>query len=348
MPDARRRVRLHIQNMPLDSPPLPTGEPDRAADAAFQVTPQRFKEACDRHPDIAEALDATISDDLDVMAEALREAEIVLSKTKVFKVNFPVPEAPKLKWAFVTSAGVETLLPLDWLPPGVDLINARGTHEDKAGEFALTAILMLNARIPFYVTRQRAARWDPVFATGARGKTVVVVGTGGMGGAAMQRARGAGLRTIGVNRRGGPHREADETVAVGALAEVLPRADFLVLAAPSTAETQRLIGAPELALLKPEAGLINIARGHLLDHEALAEALTEGRLAGAILDVFDPEPLPADSPLWHTPNLIMTPHVSCDDAETYTPLCLDIFFDNLAAYLDGKPMPNRVDPARAY
>ncbi len=343
-----RRIRLHIQNMRLDSPPLPTGEPDRAADVAFQVTPERFAAACERHPDAAACLDATISDDLDVMAEAMREAEVVLSKTKVFKVHFPVPDAPKLKWAFVTSAGVETLLPLDWLPPGVDLINARGTHEDKAGEFALTAILMLNARIPFYVTRQRDARWDPVFATGARGKTVVVIGTGGMGGAAMQRARGAGLRTIGVNRSGRAHPDADEIVPIDRLAEVLPRADFVVMAAPSTAETRGLIGAAELTLMKPEAGLVNIARGHLLDQEALADALTQDRLAGAVLDVFDPEPLPKDSPLWRTPNLIMTPHVSCDDAETYTPLCLDIFFKNLAAYLEGRPMPNRVDPDRAY
>ena len=348
MTTATRRVRLHIQNMPV--PEAPAGEevPDRSADTAFRVTRERFDAACARHPDLAAALDATISDDLADLDPAAAEAEIVFSKTKVLRENFPVPAAPHLKWVFVTSAGVETLLPLNWLPPGAVLVNCRGTHGEKAGEFALTAILMLSARIPYFVDRQREARWDPVFSTGARGKTVVVVGTGVMGVAAMGRAREVGLVVIGVNASGRPHPAADETMPVADLARVLPRADFLVITAPSIPSTQGLIGRRELDLMKPTAGLVNIARGHLVDQAALADKLTRGELAGAILDVFDREPLPPESPLWSTPNLIMTPHVSCDDAEAYTPLTLDVFFANLATYLAGEPMPNQVDPARGY
>ena len=343
-----RCVRLHIQNLPASEKCAEDDVPDRSANIAFRVTEERFRAASERHPDLAAILDATISDDLADLPAAAAEAEVVFSKTKVLRERFPVPTAPNLKWVFVTSAGVETLLPTDWLPPGAVLVNCRGTHAEKAGEFALTAILMLNARIPFFVTRQRAARWDPVFSTTARGKTVAVIGTGVMGRATAERVRQAGLKVIGVNASGRPHDAVDEIFTSADLDTVLARADFVVVNVPAIPATRGLIGRRQLDMMKPTAGLVNMARADVVDQAALADKLTRGELAGAVLDVFDVEPLPRDSPLWSTPNLIITPHVSCDDADAYIPRALDIFFENLACYLAGRPMPNQIDPARGY
>lgn len=140
----------------------------------------------------------------------------------------------------------------------------------------------------------------------------------------------------------------DEMFVPDQLLEVLPRADFVLVTAPLTSETRGMVARKELDLMKPEVGLVNMARAGVVDHEALAEKLTRGELGGAILDVFDPEPLPPESPLWGTPNLIITPHVSSDDAEQYTPRMLDLFFENMGCYLSGRPLQNRVEATREY
>jgi phosphoglycerate dehydrogenase-like enzyme len=132
------------------------------------------------------------------------------------------------------------------------------------------------------------------------------------------------------------------------LHDVLPEADFLLVTAPLTAATRGLIGRRELDLLKPTCGFINMGRARVVDYDALVDKLARGELGGAILDVFDPEPLPPESRLWSTPNLLIVPHVSSDDAERYTPTVLDRFFANFARYLAGRPLRNCVDPRREY
>jgi phosphoglycerate dehydrogenase-like enzyme len=132
------------------------------------------------------------------------------------------------------------------------------------------------------------------------------------------------------------------------LDRVLPRADFVIVTTPLTADTRQLIGRRELDLMKPSAGLINLARAQVVDYDVLADKLSRGELGGAILDVFDPEPLPPESPLWKTPNLIITPHVASDDAEQYMPLTLDLVFDNIRRLLAGRPLRNRVRRSLEY
>jgi phosphoglycerate dehydrogenase-like enzyme len=129
---------------------------------------------------------------------------------------------------------------------------------------------------------------------------------------------------------------------------VLPRADFVLVAAPLTSRTKHLIGARELDLMKPGAGIVNIGRAGVIDYAALAERLRTGRIGGAILDVFDPEPLPVDSPLWDAPNLVVTPHCSSDDIRQYVPRTLDLVFDNLERLVAGKPLRCVVDPVLEY
>jgi phosphoglycerate dehydrogenase-like enzyme len=129
---------------------------------------------------------------------------------------------------------------------------------------------------------------------------------------------------------------------------VLPLADFVVLAVPLTRETRSLLNGKRLDLLKPSAFVINIARGPVLDQKALEQRLRKGRLAGAMLDVVDPEPLPASASLWTTPNLLITPHVSCDDGEHYIDISLDLWFENLELLLAGKRLKRRIDPKLGY
>jgi phosphoglycerate dehydrogenase-like enzyme len=326
-------LRVHIENVSTMAP-------------VFQVSEQQYREAEARHPEVAARLHTTFGRDLDVWDHAMRTAQVLIGWR--FPREDLATRAPRLRWIHLTGAGIEHVLPLDWLPPGVALTTNSGVHAPKAGEFAAMAILMINNHLPALVTAQREGRWQRVFSTQARGKTLAVIGVGAMGGAAAQRARRLGMHVLGVRRSGRRHRHVDEMFTPDELHKVLPRADIVLVCVPLTRETRHVLGRPELDLLKPEAGLINMARARVVDYEALAEKLARGELSGALLDVFDPEPLPADSPLWKTPNLIITPHVSSDDAEAYVPRTLDLVLANAARYLAGRPLRNRVRPEREY
>jgi len=312
----------------------------------FWVTPERYESAARRHPGLARRVRATFGWDLGAFDEAMRTTEVLVGWQ--FPRESLAGLARRLRWIHVTGAGVDHLFPLDWLPPGVVLTTSSGVHRPKAAEYACMAILMLNNRIPQHVTNQHHARWGRVFNTPVSGKTLAVIGVGNMGGAAAEWAKRLGLRVLGVRRSGRPHRFVDEMFTPDQLDQVLPQAECVLVTAPLTAETRGLIRRKELDLLKSQAGLINMARAGVVDYDALAEKLTRGELSGAILDVFDPEPLPAHSPLWGTPNLIITPHVSSDDAEQYTARMLDLFFENLGRYLSNRALRNRVDLARGY
>ena len=175
-----------------------------------------------------------------------------------------------------------------------------------------------------------------------------MVGVGGMGGSAARAGKRLGMHVLGSRRSGRGHRAVDEMFAPADLGRVIPRADVVFVTAPLTPETRHLIGRPELGLMKPTAGLVNFGRAGVVDYRALAAKLRRKEVAGAILDVFEPEPLPSSSPLWRTPNLIMTPHVTSDDDEDYMPLTLDLVFENVARLLDGRPLKNAVRPDISY
>lgn len=248
----------------------------------------------------------------------------------------------------MTGAGIEHVMPLDWLPTGTVLTNNRGVHAPKAEQFAMTALLMLNERIPEAITEQHAGRWRRHYATAIQGKTALIIGVGNMGVAAAKAARKLGLHVLGIRRSGKPHRSVHEMGTPNQLHDMMKRADFIVITAPLTLETEGLIDAAALDCLKPEAGLVNMGRARIVDYAALQERLRNGRVRGAILDVFDPESLPPESPLWSTPNLILTPHVSSDDDDNYAPLTIDLVFENIRRWYAGKPMRNIVDAGLRY
>jgi phosphoglycerate dehydrogenase-like enzyme len=266
--------------------------------------------------------------------------------------KFPIDRlaraAPKLRCIHIIGAGIEPLLPLDWLPPGIALTNNSGVHGDKAYESAMMVLLMLHARVPHLVTNQRQGTWEQAFTPRIKGKTALIVGVGDMGAAAAAAARNLGVKTLGVRRRGLAHPLIDEMFAIERLDAALPRADFIVLAAPLTPATHHLLDRRRFQLLKRGAGLFNVGRAGLVDHTALAESLADGRLSGAVTDVFDKEPLERDSPLWHVPNLITLPHVTSDDLDAYLPKTLDLVFENVRRLRQGEALLNVVDREQGY
>jgi phosphoglycerate dehydrogenase-like enzyme len=256
--------------------------------------------------------------------------------------------APNLRWIQVTGAGIEPALPLDWLPPQVVLLNNSGVHVEKIRESAAMMLLMLNARVPEIVTNQRQARWLQIFTPQIRGRTVLIIGVGDMGGGVAQAGRQLGLRVLGVRRSGTPHPDVEWMFKPDEIDAALPQADFVVLATPLTQETATLLDRRRFALMKPGAAFVNIGRSGSADYVALADALKSGAISGAVIDVYDQEPLPANSPLWGIGNLIMMPHVTSDDEDQYLRKTFDMVFENVRRIAAGKPLLNVVDRNRGY
>jgi phosphoglycerate dehydrogenase-like enzyme len=326
-------MRIHIQNPPK-SPPDP-------------VTEAQWHAAVARAGAIGAGHVISFGDTEVALHAAMTEAEALITTPGIVKRHFPLA-APRLKIVFSTSAGVDSLAPFDMLPAGVMLVNNSGTHSAKAGEYCIMALLMLANRIPEFATLQRREVWDRRQASVIAGRTVGIVGVGGLGGPAAGHARRFGMRVIGVRTRAEPHGDCDQVVATADLDRVLPELDFLLLACPLTPATHHLLDRRRIALLPRHAGVINIGRGGLIEQDALLDALEAGTLGGAVLDVFSPEPVPAGHRLWATPNLIMTPHMSCDDPRTYNAVTLDIFFAQIAALQRGEKMSNQVDISQGY
>ncbi len=265
---------------------------------------------------------------------------------------FPLEEiaaaAPRLRWIHIIGAGIEHLLPLDWLPEDVILTNNRGAHAPKTCEYVMMALLMLADHMPRLVCAQQKPQWDGHFVSVIRGSKAAILGAGKQGSAAALAAKRLGLSTVGVDIDTAARENFDEVVPPARLNEALGAADYVVVTLPSTKETFRFIGEKEFAAMKEGAGFVNISRGRIVDTEALIASLKSGHLSGAVLDVFEQEPLPAESPLWSTPNLIMSPHMGCDDEENYIHRTFDIVFENLRRVEAGETMENIVDRKKGY
>lgn len=334
MPSAApRKLHLHFENLRRRAP-------------LFHVTPEDYAQAAQRRKRLAARLHVTFGWDGDILERALQTAQIVVG----------VPEsrerlrerAPQLKWIHSPLAGVDRMLPFDWLPRDVAFTNNRGVHGHKAEQYMRMAYTLLHMRMPEILMNQRARIWRQVFSPTLAGRCALVVGLGDLGAAAARAAKQLGLKVIGVRRTAKACRYADKVHTFRALDRLLPQADFVVLAVPLTDETRNLLSRERFELLKPDCGVINIARAPVMDYAALADKLQAGELAGAVVDVVDPEPLPPESTLWDIPNLIITPHISCDDFGRYAQLTLGLVFENLDRLLRGKTLKNRVSRAHGY
>lgn len=313
-----------------------------------QVQPKHLDDAARRHPEVAPHIDLTVSWDFKTFDQQMQSAEVLVFMGLDFDPANFVTRAPKINWIQLTCAGVDHLMPFDWLPEHVAVTNNGGVHAEKEGEFALTAILMLNHSVPFMVTNQRKSEWNRRYGSPVKGKTLAVIGVGEIGGAAAARARRLGMRVIGVRRSGAAHRAVEEMYTPRDLRRVLGEADFVLVTLPLTAETRQMIDRRSFEWMRKGAGFVNLGRGATVDYVALADELKSGRLSGAVLDAYEEEPLPSSSFLWHTPNLILSPHCSSSDVEKYIPMTLDITYENLRRYMADRPLLNRIDKKLGY
>jgi len=263
--------------------------------------------------------------------------------------------APSLKWLHSTAAGVGQLMYPELRASGIAVTNASGVHTIPIGEHVLGLLLALARRLPSASRHQAARHWgqqeiwnEPVRPRELRGATLVVVGLGAIGREVARLARAMGMRVIAVTRSGSaPPDLVDRVAPASSLDALLPEADFIVLAAPETLETRHLINAARLARMKPQAYLVNVARGSLVDEPALVAALRENRIAGAALDVAGEEPLPESSPLWTLENCILTPHLS-GASDSLWERQAELLLENLDNWFSGRELRNRVDLARGY
>jgi phosphoglycerate dehydrogenase-like enzyme len=259
-----------------------------------------------------------------------------------------IAKEPSLRWVHTRDAGVPETLVAAVQGRGLILTNGSGAHANALAEYVVCALLALYKQLPAFNDSKSRREWRPdIQVEELRGRTVGILGLGAIGQACACLLEPFGVELIGVNRSGSPVQGIDEVRASALLTSVLPQLDALVIAAPLTASTRALIGAAELALLREGAVVINVGRGEILDEDALSDALLKRKLRGAGLDVFAKEPLTKESPLWSTPNTLITPH-NIDDTPETARRGLEIFLANLGRWAAGQPLRNVVDPELGY
>ena len=289
--------------------------------------------------------------------EATERLQPILAHAEVLLSNPIVPDnivsrAPALKWLQLTSAGVDRLLDAPVVRSHVTVTTASGIHAVPISEYVIGAMLAFAKGFPRAIRSQEYRAWRPYWPEELESKTVGVLGMGAIGARVIELSRALGMRVLAQRRSvsgrvAGDSSGADEVLGPDELSYILAESDYLVIAVPLTDETRGMIGEPHLRAMKPNAVIINIARGAVIDEPALVRALKEGWIKGAALDVFQQEPLSPESELWGLENVILTPHIS-GGTPRYMERAVDLFCDNLRLYLAGEPLRNAVDPSRGY
>ena len=293
--------------------------------------------------------------------EARQSLYGVLGATEVLLSNQVLPDdivarAGALRWLQLTSAGVDSLANHEVVrAPSVMVTTASGIHAAAISEYVVGAMISFAKNFTKSLRAQDERAWQPYWPQELEDATVGIIGLGAIGGRTAEVCRAMRMRVLAM-RRSCQRRMSGEEAGEAAVDEMFPPADlhallaesdYVVLALPLTDESAGLIGEAELAAMKPNAVIVNIARGRVIDQDALVRALRNGGIAGAALDVTTPEPLPSDHELWGLSNVMITPHIS-GGTPRYMERAIDLFCDNLRRYVEGEPLRNVVDPARGY
>jgi phosphoglycerate dehydrogenase-like enzyme len=274
--------------------------------------------------------------------EALARAEVLFA---LHVAKDLMRLAPRLRWIQGMGAGVEQFAKAGLERARVVVTNASGVSAGSMAEWVIGRLLQVWKCFREADRHQREHAFVRTYGRTFAGSTLGIVGMGAIGSAVAERARALGLFVLGLRRSAAADpAPAHELLGPGRLHELLARSDAVLVAAPETAETRHLIDAAAFAAMKPGAVLVNVARGALVDEAALAEVLRSGRLGAAVLDVFEQEPLPPESPLWELPNLYASAHSSVS-VDRYLDDVFDLFADNVARFVAGQPLRNRVDMA---
>lgn len=338
-----KKIKIHIKNNHGRPGTFPC---DLEGEKNFTITKEHFEKALENETEIKDQIEFIIDWDEDNFNSSMSNSDILLT------YDFPTKNlkeiAPNLKWIHCTAAGVEHMFPFNWAYDGLKITNSSGVHAKKAGEFGLMSVLMLQNHIPKIVTNQKNKDFISTFGNPIAGKNIVLIGTGSLGSSMAKLVAPLGANIIGVNKKGKSVEGCSKIITIDKLDSVLPIADILYLALPETPETKNLIDKRRLDLLKSTCGIVNIGRQSALDYEVLCNKLENNDLAGAILDVFNPEPIDKNSRLWNTKNLIITPHVSSDDNGNYVKLTLELFVKNLKFFIKKKELTNQIDKELGY
>jgi phosphoglycerate dehydrogenase-like enzyme len=307
-------------------------------DAWVEALAARFPDVDVLHyPHLAQALEAGVGPRVHVLLAGGGHS-----------VDALLEQAPHLTWIQASTAGIDGMAtPLLRQRSQVVVTVARGIHTVQMAEHTLTLVLALTRSLPQFLRQKARREWKRYPLPDLRGRTALVVGYGTLGRAVGRTLQAVGVRVVGVRRREGGRDGPVPIHPVERLDDLLPQAHYVILVLPRTPATWRLFDQRRLARMRPGSFLINVGRGGTVDEEALAQALREGPLAGAALDVFEEEPLPPHSPLWDMDNLIVTPHVAAASPRYFQDV-LELFAQNLARYLAGQPLLGRADPKEGY
>lgn len=259
--------------------------------------------------------------------------------------------APRVRWVHTRSAGIDNLLFPELIHSPAVLTNGSGVFSQSLGEWVLGAILYFAKGMRRVVSSQMAGKWDPFDVVEISGQTVGIVGYGDIGRAVATRARAMGMRVLGLTRRGPLLYHMDNLVsqifAPTDRMRMIEQCDYIVVTAPLTPDTRGMIGEAEFAAMKPEAVVINVGRGPVIDEPAMIRALSEERIKGAALDVYDHEPLPQGHPLYLLDNVLLSPHCA-DHTATWQDDAMRFFLAQFERFRKGEPLLNVVDKEKGY
>ena len=277
-------------------------------------------------------------------AEQLEQAEVLMAYTVPPGV---LGAMPKLRWAQAMMAGVENWIALPDLPPALLLTCARGTHEESMPENIIGALLYVAKPYAAAAENQKSAKWVRMVPEPLTGKTLGILGVGVIGQKVARIASALGMRVIGTRRRPEPVANVQSVLPSERTDELLAQSDFVLLLMPATRDTENFMNAERLRRMKASAWLLNFGRGQLVKDDDLVAAVREKRIAGAVLDVYRQEPLPAEHPFWTTQGILVLPHLGGPHPER-DKFVARLFVDNLARFLDGKPLREVVDRKLGY
>ena len=304
-------------------------------------------------PELIGRLQALAGENLTVVANlaelgaAIAEADALVCPDFLYSAQVAEmlrERAGRLRWLQLLTQGFEHAQ-ANGVPAGVTVTNAGDAYSPAVAMHAVALLLAVQRRFPVMLANQAKGEWNRTVSlamTSPAGATIAICGFGSIGQEIARLVRVFGARVVALTRSAGPHALADESLPIGQLREVLPRVDAVVLALPLDASTRHLIGAPEFALCRKTAVLVNISRGGIVDTAALVEALQGGAIAGAGLDVTDPEPLPAGHPLWDASNLVISPHLAGAAGKATFERLADVAGRNVERFLAGEPLAHVV------
>lgn len=304
----------------------------------------RSQEYCRIIHQMLPELDIVAGNKEDFIDQNIIDVEILITLQFPFNI---LKKATKLKWIQLTSAGVEQLSGAHASLRNILVTNTKGIHADVMADYTLGAIVMLHWNFPHFFLKKLNRQWDSRLTSPLAGKTLGVIGVGTIGQEITRRAQGFGLNVIGVKQTPILTEGIKQIFGPEGLHEMLSLSDFVVVVVPATSKTYHMIGEFEFQSMKKTGFLINISRGSVLDELALSKALRQGWIAGAVLDVFEKEPLPQESSLWGMDNVIITPHIS-GDFVGYVERVANVFYENYIRWKHEGVLLNLVDIDREY